>query len=70
MYISFDIGGTTIKYGVVNNHGEIVFQDKIKTEDNKENFFHNMKELIVALRQRLTYWELAYLPLVLFEKMG
>ncbi|MEG0286460.1 MAG: ROK family protein [Vagococcus sp.] len=52
MYISFDIGGTTIKYGVVNNDGEIVFQDKIKTEDNKENFFNNMKELIVALRQR------------------
>lgn len=30
-YLSFDIGGTDIKFGIVNTQGKILYQDKVKT---------------------------------------
>ena len=29
--LSFDVGGTTIKYGVINNSYEVIRKDKIST---------------------------------------
>lgn len=34
-YIAVDIGGTNIKYGIVDETGRIVYNDKIKTEAKK-----------------------------------
>lgn len=31
-YISFDIGGTDIKFGVLNEQGKVLEQGKVKTE--------------------------------------
>ena len=34
-YLAFDIGGTKIKYGIVNENGDIITHDLVDTEANK-----------------------------------
>ena len=36
--LSFDVGGTTIKYGVINNSYEVIHKDKIPTPKDEEKF--------------------------------
>lgn len=50
MFISIDIGGTTIKYGVVDRAGNILKQSTMKTEDNKEIFVKNIVTIINSLK--------------------
>ena len=44
-YLSMDVGGTNIKYGILNEKGEILFKDKFPTEKNKEKFLENIEIL-------------------------
>lgn len=45
-YLSLDVGGTNIKYGILNEVGDILFKDKFKTERKKEDFLKILVELI------------------------
>ena len=51
--IGVDIGGMTIKAGVVNNKGEILFRNTRKTNQKKgvENFINTIKEQIDELNK-------------------
>ena len=51
--ICFDIGGTTIKYAVVNEYGEILFQDRFPTPKGRcsENIPSKISEIISKLRE-------------------
>lgn len=42
MFLSIDIGGTTIKYGIVDRQGNILKKSAVKTEDNKEIFLASL----------------------------
>lgn len=44
-YLSLDVGGTNIKYGILTDKGEILFKDKFPTEKNKNNFLDSIKKL-------------------------
>ena len=44
--LSFDVGGTTIKYGIINDRFEIVLKDKIPTPKDEENFIESISEII------------------------
>ncbi len=55
-YLAFDIGGTNIKYGVVNELGEILQRGKVQTKLSGEAIINN----IVAIKER-------YAPLYAFE---
>ena len=44
--LSFDVGGTTIKYGVVNDRYEVLLKDKIPTPKNEEKFIESISEII------------------------
>jgi glucokinase len=44
--LSFDVGGTTIKYGVVNDRYEVLLKDKIPTPKNEEEFIESISEII------------------------
>jgi len=44
--LSFDVGGTTIKYGVINDRYEILLKDKIPTPKDEENFIESISEII------------------------
>ncbi|MHA2937118.1 ROK family protein [Vibrio sp. RC27] len=48
-YLSFDIGGTDIKFGVVNDRGNILHQGKIKTASTGEAII----QTIVNIKQEL-----------------
>lgn len=37
MYIGIDVGGTTVKFGVVNREGEILFSERYDTLENAKN---------------------------------
>ena len=44
--LSFDVGGTTIKYGVINNSYEVIHKDKIPTPKDEERFIETLSEII------------------------
>lgn len=50
MFISIDIGGTSIKYGVVDRAGNILKQSTIKTIDKKNIFITNIVTIVNSLK--------------------
>ena len=44
--LSFDVGGTTIKYGVINDRYEVLLKDKISTPKDEEKFIESVSEII------------------------
>ncbi|MGB5444738.1 MAG: ROK family protein [Psychromonas sp.] len=55
-YLSFDIGGTNIKYGVLNELGEVLQRGKVKTKLSGDTIINS----IVAIKEK-------YAPLYAFE---
>ncbi|MGL4946618.1 MAG: ROK family protein [Cetobacterium sp.] len=45
-YLSFDVGGTNTKFGILTEKGEIILKDKIPTPKEKDDFFNNIKEIL------------------------
>lgn len=45
-YLSIDIGGTNIKYGLINQAGQISFKAKLATPSEKEPFLAAIDQLI------------------------
>lgn len=52
--LSFDIGGTEIKYGVIND-GKIIFSSKVKTPSNKKNDLIIDKVIEIANELKIKY---------------
>ncbi|WP_461198462.1 ROK family protein [Enterococcus sp. N249-2] len=46
MYLGIDIGGTTIKYGFINDKGQVYNKKSIKTVDDKQQFLANLQRII------------------------
>lgn len=46
MYIGFDIGGTAIKYGIMNEQGDLLEKDKLATVDDFATICTNLIEMI------------------------
>ena len=44
--LSFDVGGTTIKYGIINDRYEVLLKDKIPTPKDEEQFIESISEII------------------------
>lgn len=45
-YLCIDIGGTNIKYAILNNAGNIIQNDKIKSIHNKKGFLNQIDKII------------------------
>lgn len=45
-YFSIDIGGTNIKYGIINNQGDLISHKSVKTPDNKTDFLNLIKSIV------------------------
>lgn len=52
MYIGFDIGGTTIKYGVLDEKGTIIEKNSRTTSHDKEQFYLDLIEIITDYQKR------------------
>lgn len=46
MYLGIDIGGTTIKYGFIDDKGQVYCKQSIKTIDNRHQFLVNLQTII------------------------
>lgn len=51
MYVGFDIGGTTIKYGLVDAKGNVSKKGAIPTHHNKEVLINDLVEIVENFRQ-------------------
>lgn len=51
MFLSIDIGGTTIKYGIVDRNGNILKKSSLKTEDNKDIFLANLIKIYDEIKK-------------------
>ncbi|MBP2058643.1 putative NBD/HSP70 family sugar kinase [Lactobacillus colini] len=45
-YLGIDIGGTNIKYALLDRAGNILEQDKVKTAQNKEDFLNEIDKIV------------------------
>ena len=48
--LGIDIGGTAIKFAVINNN-EVVYKDSIKTEDTEEKIISSITEKVISLKK-------------------
>ena len=44
--LSFDVGGTTVKYGVIDESYKILKKDKIPTPENEKDFIYSLSNII------------------------
>ena len=44
--LSFDVGGTTVKYGVIDESYKILKKDKITTPENENDFIYSLSNII------------------------
>ena len=44
--LSFDVGGTTVKYGVIDESYKIIKKDKILTPENENDFIYSLSNII------------------------
>lgn len=44
-YLAMDVGGTSIKHGVVSEQGEIISSDKVATPDSLEKMYQEMEKI-------------------------
>lgn len=52
--LTIDVGGTYIKYGLIDNQLNITNKDKIKTPyHNKEDFLLTLKDLYLKFKNQL-----------------
>mgnify|MGYP001418849076 FL=1 len=57
--IGIDIGGTNTKYGVVDRSGNVLFQDRIKTQEYEE-FSDLVKDLVKAIHAAIAGLDRSY----------
>ena len=43
--LSFDVGGTTVKYGVIDESYKILKKDKIPTPENENDFIYSLSNI-------------------------
>lgn len=72
MYISFDVGGTFVKYGVLNLEGEILEAGKYLTNCKDKNIFmQNIKEVVNKYIKRYEVKGIAFaMPGIINPKTG
>ncbi|WP_086350886.1 ROK family protein [Candidatus Enterococcus clewellii] len=52
MYVGFDIGGTNVKYGVLDEHGQIIEKAMIETKTKKENILDDLVKVVDDYKKR------------------
>lgn len=50
-YVVFDIGGSSVKWSVINDKAEFLKSDSYKTPDNKEEFFENLSNITNEMKK-------------------
>ncbi|WP_281165093.1 ROK family protein [Liquorilactobacillus sicerae] len=45
-YLSIDIGGTNLKYGLLDRAGRLIMKSKCVTPDNKADFLRNLNQIV------------------------
>lgn len=51
-YLGIDIGGTNVKYALLNRAGKIIEQDKIKTATEKEDFLQDLDKIVAKYQNK------------------
>jgi glucokinase len=66
--LAFDVGGTTVKYGVIDRSYKVLKKDKIPTPDNEEKFIDSISEIIKENISNISKVSIAMPGFVNFEK--
>jgi predicted NBD/HSP70 family sugar kinase len=66
--LAFDVGGTTVKYGVIDRSYKVLKKDKIPTPDNEEKFIDSISEIINENISNISKVSIAMPGFVNFEK--
>ena len=66
--LSFDVGGTTVKYGVIDESYKVLKKDKIPTPENEEKFIYSISEIIKENISNISKVSIAMPGFVNFEK--
>jgi glucokinase len=50
MFVGFDLGGTALKYGVVDEGGKVLSESQVNTPENVEKLLHTLEEIWKRLK--------------------
>ena len=53
LYLAMDVGGTSIKYGVIDDEGNLSNQGKIVTPDSLDKMYVEMEKIYHDLNQEV-----------------
>src|SRR6056300_1837660 len=66
--LAFDVGGTTVKYGVIDESYKVLKKDKIPTPENEDKFIDSISEIIKENISNISEVSIAMPGFVNFEK--
>ncbi|MCI1922355.1 MAG: ROK family protein [Liquorilactobacillus nagelii] len=52
-YLSIDIGGTNLKYGLIDHSGNLLFKRQVTTPNEKTVFLAELRKIILAYRSKI-----------------
>ncbi|KRL41838.1 ROK family protein [Liquorilactobacillus nagelii] len=52
-YLSIDIGGTNLKYGLIDHSGNLLFKRQVTTPNEKTAFLAELRKIILAYRSKI-----------------
>lgn len=52
-YLSIDIGGTNLKYGVIDHSGNLLFKQKLPTPTKKDDFLATFKQIVSKYHRQI-----------------
>jgi predicted NBD/HSP70 family sugar kinase len=52
-YLSIDIGGTNLKYGLIDHSGNLLFKRQVTTPNEKPVFLAELRKIILAYRSKI-----------------
>jgi predicted NBD/HSP70 family sugar kinase len=52
LYAGFDLGGTHLKHGVINQNGKVIFKDKIETPTKVEELIRRIEKIWEKLKKQ------------------
>jgi glucokinase len=50
LHAGFDLGGTALKFGLVDERGEIIIESEVETPKDLEKLFHTLKKIWTTLK--------------------
>jgi Transcriptional regulator/sugar kinase len=62
LYAGFDLGGSLLKYGLVDERGGIILESQVDTPETMEKLLRTLRDIWILLKERWNGGWTSWLP--------